>query len=47
MYKQEYEELKREDKQKIIHRMTKVDEFKRVKNIEKLMTKTQKIEEFK
>lgn len=47
MFKQEYEELKREDKKKIIQRMTKVEEFRRVKNVERLMAKTQKLEEFK
>ena len=47
MFKQEFEELKREDKKKIINRLTKMDEFKRVKNVEKLFLKTQKIEEFR
>ena len=47
MFKQEFEELKRVDKKKIINRLTKMDEFKRVKNVEKIFIKTQKIEEFK
>jgi hypothetical protein len=47
MYKQEFDELKREEKRKIINRMDKVEEYRRIKNLEKLMVKTQKIEEFK
>lgn len=47
MYKQEFEELKREDKKKIINRLNKVSEYKKSKNIEKLMAKTMKIDEFK
>lgn len=47
MFKQEFDELKREEKRKIINRMDKVEEYRRIKNLEKLMVKTQKIEEFK
>jgi hypothetical protein len=47
MFKQEFDELKREEKRKIINRMDKIEEYKRIKNLEKLMVKTQRIEEFK
>lgn len=47
MFKQEFEELIREDKKKIINRQTKVEDFKRAKNIEKLRVKMMKIDDFR